>query len=708
MVKADVGGYRKLSMMVYHVLEKIGASLDVRKLHIERSYRSEILATLVQPKFRYFIFGSTFEGTQTPNMMSDIDFALVDTEFEVSLNGLHANGKQGLLVIQDDTTPPGYVKLQIISNKRPLEWSPENDPLISTLDNTYKPFSLRTDDKRRVVITMDPDIAFDKDFRRDCGTAFKQSPNPGQVVKEFVFVFQSEGVPECASSWLEKFNCFYSLTPNDVRACKSFGCLFVQKAHRHSKDSHLLWRMSPSHQERLIVSNFNSVQHKCYVLLKLIKKDIINPAVGSETLSSYHCKTAMLFVIATTSSQFWRPYNLLFGLRASLDLLFLWSKAQNCPNFFIPSENMFKGRCSYSELKRLTVVLYRLLSSNLSFLQHIQMDQFSENLYCIFLNQSLYNAIPNLQTEMHKLRMTLTKLFCIPKCVKQIVNMCYCDNVVDTLRKLCRKLFDLQQTKRIDIHSTVKDTEDTIALLAPYIDVYRMSNIVALSVKRRDTRETTLRYLTSARWHKISLSTDSFTSILKQASLLCALGYNKVALDVLSRIENHVSYAFCNCRFEGMDAITQSIQQTDVLTCSDKEILQKFLNPCVLFLPTEINIVPFPLRVELTRSTKFKLDYFNDWGKWANVDGNFLLHFLLYFGHKNARMEFSTDIHKMEMCISGLKPLVHRETDLNILGWVYKEERKLDRAYECFKKSLIFQPDQEAAYWHLLFLLKYL
>ena len=134
------------------------------------------------------------------------------------------------------------------------------------------------------------------------------------------------------------------------------------------------------------------------------------------------------------------------------------------------------------------------------------------------------------------------------------------------------------------------------------------------------------------------------------------------------------------------------------------ELLHQFLTPCVLFLPTEKEVVPSALCYEMSiPEAPADIDSWHD--KWAIVDGKFLLHFLLYLNRKNLGLSFEADIQEMEKYIKNDRRESHKYTDLNLLGWVYKEEGKQNRAYECFKKSLHFRPQQKAAFWHLLFLI---
>ena len=50
-----------------------------------------------------------------------------------------------------------------------------------------------------------------------------------------------------------------------------------------------------------------SVQLKCYLLLKLVKKDILQSWIKEQPLSFYHCKTCMLYMMENTNNAFYLP-----------------------------------------------------------------------------------------------------------------------------------------------------------------------------------------------------------------------------------------------------------------------------------------------------------------------------------------------------------------------------------------------------------------
>ena len=78
---------RQLSLIVYEFLDQLGLSDEIRKLHREYAYTSEITKNIehLGDSNRFNIFGSTIEGTQTPGMNSDFDFAVASPAAVVNL-----------------------------------------------------------------------------------------------------------------------------------------------------------------------------------------------------------------------------------------------------------------------------------------------------------------------------------------------------------------------------------------------------------------------------------------------------------------------------------------------------------------------------------------------------------------------------------------------------------------------------------------------
>ena len=369
---------------------------------------------------------------------------------------------------------------------------------------------------------------------------------------------------------------------------------------------------------------------------------------------------------------------------------------------------MFRWRISRRLLKRLSNELFMLMSLDfVSLLRSIKTDSLNYRIQLYMIGNCQRLTTPYDCTPLLKFQLKYGILVSIMLLRYTLVLRCYSNSTNDLVVNLSIKLSILKHTDRLDIHTPVDVTQRTIALLAPYIEIYRMSNIVALSVKGGDTREKTWGYLTNVRWQEISHSSDIFTSRLKQASLMSALGYHSHSFNVLSTLENKESIRGCGCfRLWKPDKLPYSEREKRLLLrlLSADELLHQFWTPCALFLPTEKEVVPSALCYEMS-IPEAPADIHSWHDHWAIVDGKFLLHFLLYLNRKNLGLSFEADIQEMEEYIKNDRRASHKYTDLNLLGWVYKEEGKLDIAYECFKKSLHFRPQQNAAIWHILCLI---
>ena len=130
---------------------------------------------------------------------------------------------------------------------------------------------------------------------------------------DMVKAFQCSSWPAFCSEWLTRNRSANWPSQKIIDICKDFGCLFVPVGHPISDEQDLLWRASLSRQVRLFITNFNSVQLKCYILLNIIKKELIAPRIP-DSLSSYHLKTCMLFLMESTTLSIWKPDNLLVYL----------------------------------------------------------------------------------------------------------------------------------------------------------------------------------------------------------------------------------------------------------------------------------------------------------------------------------------------------------------------------------------------------------
>ena len=696
-----------LSRRLYKVLEIIGASTEMRDSQCLTAISKEIVLTM---SFQYnnnnrgcpnnasvhkssYICGSFFEGTTTGRMMPDIDCLLVRECQPVVTDISDASHNICHLMVQDLYTPPGYVKLQWVLNGVPLFLSSVHSLIHET---AY-------DKDFRAVLTGYHDI---EDGQVINGPAIS-APETETDAHDYVYAVRCRKIPNCASEWFTRQRHYNWPTPQWIDKCKTLGCFFVFVGHPDSEERHLQWRMSFSLQERFLVTQFNSVQLKCYILTKIIKKDIIQKDVGEKSLTSYQCKTCLLYLIENTPAEFWREDNLLVCLYTYLSKILRCGETMDCPNYFIPEENMFNGRLHGETQIKLQMVLRNILSADFQCLFKLKTDnlgmRFQHAIVCSALHCRL---IPDFTWQKKSILLceVITMVSSVNPVMLREIQSSHTDPAVSG-KRLHRLKLRLQNTETLTEH-TREQTQKTLSPVCQYIDIRLMSVMAVLAKSLHKSNAFIFRILTSEKWNQISLKSDQFSSKLKQASLLYMMEFPEVSLEILLNLERTLQHQFSVCVCSRDRRFHAKFFAEDVLPLEGntaEELLEKCIIPCVVYLPAEKDLTPTAICYEMNRSLGFPDDDREYWYDWAIVDGKILLYFLLYLNRRHCGMEAhaSADVENIRWLIETDKYLQHRETALNLLGWINKERGRVDSAVECFRESLTIQPTHNAAFWHL-------
>ncbi|XP_052708611.1 uncharacterized protein LOC128183576 [Crassostrea angulata] len=198
-------------------------------------------------------------------------------------------------------------------------------------------------------------------IHRECGC---------ELEYDHAHCFVSDFWPPSASSWIDR--CHSWPPPHVVNDIIRNGCHFVAIGHKLGNHTDNEWRISFSRAEYKLVCSMNHTQFLTYGLLKLFLKEVINNGlrVGDKLLCSYHIKTAVFWAIQQNALPHWHPNNLLVGFWVCFKRLLKWVYEGNCPNFFIPENNMFLNNI-YGEAQRtLFTRLYRLYEKGIALLLH--------------------------------------------------------------------------------------------------------------------------------------------------------------------------------------------------------------------------------------------------------------------------------------------------------------------------------------------------
>ena len=339
---------KDLSLRLYKVLEYIGFTV-VRDGVIRATAATEtiLVSAAVNRNFSIHIFGSRYEGTTTREMVSDMDMVLIYKNVPIITHSTDCTSPNGWLLEPD--THPGYVKLQWIG-QRPVD---NRHPIY---------FKIVSDKNNSVYLVFNHDH---KDVHGPCssrnGPAIRMKfPDHDREI-DFVIALKGHSWPASAVEWLTRRREHGWPSPSTIDKLRNVPFLLLPVGHPHCEEREKQFRLSFSFHERVLVTEFNSVQLKCYVLLKLIKNDIICHSIKEETLTSYHCKTCMFYCIENTARDFWAPDSLASCLLMCLRQLSSWVHEKCCPNYFILGENMFDRIQSNELMIKLEICFFCIL-----------------------------------------------------------------------------------------------------------------------------------------------------------------------------------------------------------------------------------------------------------------------------------------------------------------------------------------------------------
>ena len=704
--------HKSLSLALFTTMEDLGATIEIRNITTQAAISREILNTITLSPVSVYIFGSRYEGTSTEGLLPDIDGALILPHMPVITDIANCPSSNSYLLVPDEQ--PGYVRLQLV-HYGDVQWKrcPE-----SKIDEDHH---LSVDINNRVCLVQNSGLeglALTEMHRKE-GPAFHLDAKKGTTSSDTVLALSCIEWPECAREWLSRRRNQDWPSKELIKQCKSLGFIVVSACHPASDEKQFQWRISFSHQERLLVTQFNSVQLKCYMLLKIIKKELIKQYIKEDTLSSYHLKTCMLYILENTPSELWVPENLVGCLIMCLRQIHLWIRDEKIPNYFIPRENML-DRITKPELRRkLAARIDWILNCAIrDVLCNLQTDKigFYLRIFPIRRRDTLVRLYVRVRSLRDPLICTLQdRLMITFRCVYQPYSECLRydrDSRIKHMKKaLVHTISDLAGTRGITIHSE-EETRRALLLILPFLYLSLLSCEI---VQRIDKPTEAVQYI--RRDNAWSRADTIYSSAkLKQASALLMLEYEQISLDVLSSftITEKLCLCFCNSPkisyYPDTHLLEQAVRDRQDITTI--ELLRDYSQPCVHFFPHEQQITPVSINYEMIRSyvTSFyllrKQCYNTKWYMWGVVDGHFLQLFLLYLNHRNlGQNSQATKYVKKMIRLLNSKTVCHRETCLNLLGDVHKERGEMHRAVQCFKKSLETNPLCNAAYWHLCFLI---
>ncbi|XP_060068157.1 uncharacterized protein LOC132548316 [Ylistrum balloti] len=281
--------------------------------------------------------GSKGEGMALP--CSDGDYMIINRTVKVMYpderippNMAHKT----ILFMREADCNPGYVNLELGKAGQ----SQEEERLYNSLVRKDSLIFVSSDIYREQQMDL---------LRTNLGVNFEiTGPSVASTEGDSVFGFECKSWPKEDREWVTRSRLYGWPRQTLINKIVQSGCHLVPVGDKCSDDTSLQWRISFVTAEKSLVYSFSHVQHKVYVLLKYFLrqiKDALKENIGDDDiLCSYFMKTILFHAIENSSNMFWQDKNLFCCFWFCFNILITWVKAGFCPNYFIPTNNLFKRK----------------------------------------------------------------------------------------------------------------------------------------------------------------------------------------------------------------------------------------------------------------------------------------------------------------------------------------------------------------------------
>ncbi|KAL3859615.1 hypothetical protein ACJMK2_009829 [Sinanodonta woodiana] len=669
--------YDVVSLRLMKVLDTIGLMEKIRWKRIEMWTQVEehLSIGFSNNKEKVHIFGSQAEATTTSGLRSDIDIVSYIIPITV-LENLQTwePDSQSALIIMDDFTPPGYVKLQQVYSDIPVPiYNLETNRLMLNMTGRSCIPSNTTYNQ----------LGTDAEYHGPAVT-FNVGLNYAIKSCDLLVALQSHLWPSTASEWITRRREHNWPSQETIAIIQQSGALLVPVGHKLSPERHIEWRISLSYGEKMLVWQFNSTQYKCYVVLKMINKYFIKERFGENVLTSYHWKTCMFYMIETTPTVLWQPQNLLRCIEQCLLKMCTWIEECNCPNYFIPAENIFLGKVNSLVQRSLSNMLHDLFRQKGRYLTMIPYDRIGQK-----LTIACHLPITQINAEMEE----ITKQMSLA--------------VAMTLASMHEARFDILRDgfpilPLFERLSSYAGRQESCTILKRFYCSTLGSRLAAQCLKQTFLDQEGL----DIAYEFLLLGSDSDVASgkLKLATLYLLQNNGLLAENILKTIEENYTFLVSNISLEAIkDSIIFRIVNENILIT---DVVRYYVAFPVPYLPSEMHCTPGALIPEMFRSTgshHVSLNPNEDyWQSWAVVDPKLYLYFLQHeCYHQQNKIIYKMVALSNMIWVIRHEQLKYKDTALNLLAYCLKEDGFLVQSYAVLSKSMKMKNHHNAAKWQI-------
>jgi hypothetical protein len=419
-------------------------------------------------------------------------------------------------------------------------------------------------------------------------------------------------------------------------------------------------------------------------------------------------KNVLFHCIRNTKSCEWTENKLFDCLKKCLLYLETCIREQNCSQFFIPENNLLRGKSCQSYESYLINLIQSFTNSDGQFLLEFSFDQLNQRLnekMSIDLNsESISPGIQQAETISEFISGSLINHIAVQLNICHLLHLLVVHNCCDLHILVAR--YELTELNKIAIDSSEKSLHRSVyKLIAPFMYSSLASAIASSEIER-------MKYISpyTSILFMIGSSSDVSSGKLKFASALYCSGDMYNARRLLDHIEQKYDKdtikTVCSCT-KKQERKFERIGYRKKCMTGNEEVIKDIFSFCVKFLPSEKNCIPRELRYEMFRSTAKDKLYINKhnqyWMDWAIVDSLPYMYFLQYKTYGRLKMAEKQTKAFLDFgnAIGTELALGHKETALNLIGQCFEQRNKPDIALDMYIESLKISKRNNAANVHI-------
>ncbi|KAL4218377.1 hypothetical protein ACF0H5_023114 [Mactra antiquata] len=709
----------QLSLKINEVLNHVGVNEKIIQHRRKTSLEVECFRTvnrltgLCWFPVESIFFGSQTEGTTTIGLCSDFDYAYMLDKVVVLTNSNDADVSEDIYTFRmEKFTNRGYCCLRDVS-------SGKNTQISEQLSPKFKPHHKHNTSYLKNSIQLVYEFNYVKTDRE--GPAWYYQTPDGQDFN-FLHGFYCTSWPrEVSNTFLVNKDRLFWPSDRLLQDVLQSRCFVVPKGSENGPDSDIEWRLSFSFGERLLMFDLNTVQIRCYVLMKYVKTAFLDNIPDCKgIISSYICKTVLFHTVSRTSKSEWIEEQLLVNFNKCLCTLQKFIDEENCPHFIMPLNNLLLNKLDGITRVRLSQELQTIITSNGCALFDIKIDNFGE----LLKRKGIKSQIKHLEDIHIPLLTAMNAKFGGSKnefifllyhftsqilASKEYIEMESDDigRIYDTRNKIARNLVKKSIKKLHQLYQSTPISEERMHnAIQVWASIYSaLIGFLQASADFKDRHELSDE---AFQWLLLGMNfTDVASAHLKLASILFVIGdldsTNVLLDDISKKFDERTAVPTCSCSVD--NAIVP--RRLNFPTCLSKEtfveILREKLANCVVYLPEEIISCPQELQFEMFRTSfneKPEKHHKNIYRFCVTIPQLPFLFFLQYKLYEQLGMATQSKDALENLANVLTNPdlhIEHLDTVCNLIGQCLERKGQLDIALKYYSRSLNEEPVYNAA-----------